>query len=343
MAGKFLFVGAVNEGNDPEGGAIAKNQILTNKLRKEIGKNLVIADTYKDGKFYLRSVRLIFQILFFRNIVFSVSPDALIKISYFNFFLKIKKVIIFVVGGDIHIQLKKYKRLRIFFENSKLIYVETHSLVKELHNVSEKINANYLPNFKKILLVKDIHRCNSEETIRMVFLSRIASNKGIFRAMDLIKYLNKERKFFKTFLLDIYGSLDLNTNEKAEFTERINNDKNISYKGFLDLNSFEGYKKLSEYHFFLFLTDHPGEGFPGVLIDAMIAGVPVIASDWAYNKEILPGSCLIVDLKKCDYPETILNYISRIIHLSDKDYGNIMDGLRNEADKYNIDKLNIIL
>ena len=35
------------------------------------------------------------------------------------------------------------------------------------------------------------------------------------------------------------------------------------------------------------LAVYEGEGFAGTLIDAYSAGVPVIASDWKYNKEIV--------------------------------------------------------
>ena len=37
----------------------------------------------------------------------------------------------------------------------------------------------------------------------------------------------------------------------------------------------------------LFPTYYDGEGFAGTLIDAMAAGVPVIASNWRYNSEII--------------------------------------------------------
>jgi glycosyltransferase involved in cell wall biosynthesis len=37
----------------------------------------------------------------------------------------------------------------------------------------------------------------------------------------------------------------------------------------------------------LFPTYWEGEGFPGVIIDAFIAGLPVIATDWNMNKEII--------------------------------------------------------
>ena len=37
----------------------------------------------------------------------------------------------------------------------------------------------------------------------------------------------------------------------------------------------------------LFPTYYEGEGFAGTIIDAMAAGVPVIASDWKYNTELI--------------------------------------------------------
>ncbi|MBR3289716.1 MAG: glycosyltransferase, partial [Clostridia bacterium] len=44
---------------------------------------------------------------------------------------------------------------------------------------------------------------------------------------------------------------------------------------------------LKRYFALLFPTYYEGEGFAGTLIDAMAAGVPVIASDWRYNAEIV--------------------------------------------------------
>jgi glycosyltransferase involved in cell wall biosynthesis len=37
----------------------------------------------------------------------------------------------------------------------------------------------------------------------------------------------------------------------------------------------------------LFPTYWQGEGFPGAIIDAFVSGVPVIASDWNMNREII--------------------------------------------------------
>ena len=37
----------------------------------------------------------------------------------------------------------------------------------------------------------------------------------------------------------------------------------------------------------LFPTYWKGEGFAGIFIDAFISGVPIIASDWAHNRQFL--------------------------------------------------------
>jgi len=68
----------------------------------------------------------------------------------------------------------------------------------------------------------------------------------------------------------------------------------------------------------LFPTYYEGEGMPGTIIDAFSAGLPVIASDWKYNTEIVSDNTGIIfktgnisDLVRClielaDYPDNII-------------------------------------
>ena len=37
----------------------------------------------------------------------------------------------------------------------------------------------------------------------------------------------------------------------------------------------------------LFSTRYLGEGFPGTILDSYISGIPVIASDWRYNSDLV--------------------------------------------------------
>lgn len=90
-----------------------------------------------------------------------------------------------------------------------------------------------------------------------------------------------ERKINLTF----YGPIQ--EDYKKNFLSQVEMLNNVKYGGFLDLRDEKNYDILSEYDIMLFPTFWEGEGFPGILIDALIAGIPVIASDWNLNKYII--------------------------------------------------------
>ena len=108
---------------------------------------------------------------------------------------------------------------------------------------------------------------------------KIMEEKGCKDILDAADALRDKY----TFSIDFYGKI--NDNFKEYFLNRLS--ENVRYKGFLDLTSDEGYKKLSEYDVMLFPTFWKGEGFAGVFIDAFISGLPIIATDWAHNKAFL--------------------------------------------------------
>lgn len=75
---------------------------------------------------------------------------------------------------------------------------------------------------------------------------------------------------------------------KAEFENKILNHKDVAtYHGVLSATGKETYDELAQYDVMLFPTYWPDEGFPASLVDAFIAGLPVIASDWNQNNEIV--------------------------------------------------------
>jgi glycosyltransferase involved in cell wall biosynthesis len=59
----------------------------------------------------------------------------------------------------------------------------------------------------------------------------------------------------------------------------------ITYCGVADPD--ESVDILKQYYGLLFPTTYFGEGFPGTLIDAFSSGLPVIATDWHCNGEII--------------------------------------------------------
>ena len=115
--------------------------------------------------------------------------------------------------------------------------------------------------------------------------------------MEATRRINKEIGEDK-FLVHFYGKVD--DSYESQFLKAINEIPNAEYKGFLNLADVSNYDVLASYSAMLFPTFWKGEGFPGILIDAMIAGTPVIASEWGYNTEIIDNGTTGVIIKSKD-------------------------------------------
>ena len=87
----------------------------------------------------------------------------------------------------------------------------------------------------------------------------------------------------------------------------------------------------------LFPTYWHGEGFPGVIVDAYVAGLPVIASDWNFNEEFIEDGVTGVVVPTHD-TEALLMAMKR---MSDGGYDldTMSQNCRREASEYDVDKI----
>ena len=115
-------------------------------------------------------------------------------------------------------------------------------------------------------------------------MSRIMKEKGVGEILQCAEHLNS-LLYHDGYAIDFYGRLDESYQE--EFYQIIAKLPNVEYKGVLNLNETSGYEMLASYHAMLFPTFHPSEGIAGAIIDAYIAGVPVITSEWNHNREVV--------------------------------------------------------
>lgn len=333
---KYIFIAGINENNLPRGGAESKNQILLKLLQRRLVGELEYVDMALQNKHPTYNyVSLIFGLIKHRHIIISVGSSALDKLSYLNFYLKQKKITIFIIGGLVDKKLINPRMLKLF-EQANIIYAETKALTNSIRLISDRINVKHLPNFKELLDYTKHKKSNQEKTIKMVFLSRVNRDKGIFRTIEVVKQLNSSH-ISKDFELDIYGPIDLSSTDVEGFKKQCELDF-INYRGYLDLSNPESYTILSQYHFFMFLTSHSGEGFPGVLIDALHAGSIIIASDWKYNNEIIPKTNLLVDLNS-NYYMSIHKYIERILEMKETEYRMLIQKQHNIVRRYDISKI----
>lgn len=293
MNKKIILIGPCGGGSMPNNGASAKNYHLIEFLKNK-GFILQVIDTehWRKNPFIL--IKLLFSIILNPNALFIVAADSMsaYKVITIIYYLPItRSVIYWVIGGSVanwikdrKIRVKPYKKL-------KWIIVEGKKMKETLEGCGFDTNVIYVPNFKNITYQPRLQNTH-KGTMRFIFLSRIIPEKGCNTILDAVEILNSENLDFS---VDFYGPVE--QSYKYEFEYRIKNIPNASYNGFIDLRNQKNYDTLAEYDAMLFPTYWHGEGFPGIIIDAFIAGLPVIASDWNLNADIIENGKTGIILK----------------------------------------------
>lgn len=286
MKTNILFIGALNYPGIATAGDSIKNRLLLDWL-KQYFKRVCYVDTQTWRKNPFILCKLLFFLLFYKidNILVSTSNQSAYRIICFIDALKLKdtKVFYFMIGGYTPIKIKQgFFRVEPFTRLERII-VEADK-VKDLYAEVGLYNTFRVYNFKSTLYRADV-TCPHEGKIKFVFLSRLTELKGIFHILESVKALNSEGIGYR-FEVDFFGAFE-NKEVEYKFTNEISSINNASYKGFLDLSKDSNYEVLASYDALLFPTMHPTEGFPGVIADAAFAGLPVIAANWNYAKELV--------------------------------------------------------
>jgi glycosyltransferase involved in cell wall biosynthesis len=332
---RVLLIGAVNLGHQPSGGEEFKNQILYQKLVEHYSCMLIDTIHWKKSPRVLLDLFLSVFLRKFDSIIISASSLSsyrLIKLLS-CFPSKIGKTSYFVIGGYFPEGLNEGLYKSKYYKGLNKIVVEGQILKNEIISRHFLNNVEVIPNFKKFdFILKDRKLQNHPK--RFVFLSLISEDKGcdtIFGAVEKLNALGLSKEFTFSF----YGKIDVSYKEK--FLKQIGN--NIFYKGYIDIMNEpnESYLELSEYDCLVFPSYYIGEGFPGVLLDSFIAGLPVIASNWNMNKElIVHGINGLVVAAKSDVE--LAHAMEKLI--ADNELLNhLKSNSVNGASKYHIDNL----
>ena len=145
-------------------------------------------------------------------------------------------------------------------------------------------NIVVMPNCKDLKILKPEELVYpTGEPYKLCTFSRVMKEKGIEDAVNVVKEVNEEAGRI-VYTLDIYGQIDSGQaqwfeNLQTTFTDYIN------YRGIVDYD--KSVDVLKNYFALLFPTYYDGEGFAGTILDAMAAGIPIVASNWKYNTEII--------------------------------------------------------
>ena len=213
-----------------------------------------------------------------------------------------------------------------------------HTLV-ESNKMKDQLEAHGIKGVKQVANFKPIHyypkvSLCKDGKIRFVFVSRIMPDKGCDYIVEAAKLLN-EKGQEKNFSIDFYGKIA--DSYKKIFEQKLEILPNVNYNGFLNLRENAGYDRLAEYDVMLFPTYWRGEGFAGVFIDAFIAGLPLIATDWAHNRQFLEEgkTALFIPVHNVKFlVETMQKCIEDNVKINE-----MKAACQQEAEKYNINNV----
>ncbi len=278
MAG-LVFIGGIGK-PDEYGGELSKNKLIISRLRKS-GLKLSVADTYNARRNPLKLWSLPLKVLANPKapVVFSTNFGNIRHISaLITKLYPRRRQILWVIGGVLADKIINNEFKVSDFTCFDTIFVESRSMQRKMESVG-LTSAVYLPNFK------DKSQCGTtcsfeglDTQLRCVFFSRIEPSKGVDIILDA---LESDALKGKNITVDFYG--EIKSVYKKRFEERISKLDNVRYCGKLNFFDGSGQKTLADYHLALFPTYWVSEGFPGVIVDAFFAGLPVLASDWNYN------------------------------------------------------------
>jgi len=241
------------------------------------------------------------------------------------FYILNKKADYIVIGGWLpQYILKTNCWIKKSIERNFRVFVETKDMQLKLKE--SNIMSFVLPNFKNFekLAMESIlkQRPYFPNETKYVYMSRVIKEKGVIDAIAALT-IHAGRDKDKTLIFDIYGTLNKNFEEELRNTIKNIDHRNliVSYKGFTKPEGVQ--ETLIDYDYFIFPTYYEGEGFPGALVDALSTGLPIIASDWKYNGEIVKNNenGFLYEVRNVEKLAKILNYTSS---LEDKAYQRIV-------------------
>ncbi|WP_288278172.1 glycosyltransferase [uncultured Prevotella sp.] len=281
----LIFIGPMDLGKIPKTGDTMKNQLFLDRFR-EVFERVFTVDTM----YWRRCPWVLLKLLLLflhpqTRVVISANPGSadtfiklLKKLPFSN------EIFYWVVGGSFHKMIEEGRFNVETYKWLKGIFVQGQSMVDSLHKQGLD-NVIYVANSKLISHYGNVEKVEDGK-MHFVFLSRVEEYKGcsdIMASVDALNAKGFEDKYDVTF----YGRESEDEEYAIKFKEMVGQRNNVSYKGVLNLRDASNYDVLSSYDMMLFPTYWHGEGFPGIVIDAYISSLPLIASDWNLNKDVI--------------------------------------------------------
>lgn len=190
-------------------------------------------------------------------------------------------IVTVTIGGWLNEFLKNLPLHRRIYMSFKGILVENRLMQKALATTFNRNTIEVIPNFRKKSPKPKPRK--SDGKLKLVFMARINRKKGLAEIAYLCEYI-KTNHYTDRISVDFYGQI--NAEDEDYFrTEIICKYDFTNYGGALQPDKINA--TLVNYDLMLLPTRYFTEGFPGTVLDAYQAGLPVIATRWKHATEFI--------------------------------------------------------
>lgn len=253
-------------------------------------------------------------------------------LNFTNFFFR-RTLYYVVVGGFLPALLRRKPRYLKMLKKYRAFFPETENLKRDMEEVGLE-HVHVLYNLKRLnTLSPDDVKVNQDKNVKVCTFARITKAKGIAYAVEAVKLANE--KLGGNFIhLDMYGICSPSYQET--FDDLLSNNSDFAtYGGVVDFNKTT--EVLKDYFAMLFPTYFHGEGFPGTVIDAYNAALPMIATCWNYNADVIEDGFngILVPIKDA---EAMCDALLKLYNDRELAYKIAMNNLKS-AEKYDADHI----
>ena len=284
----IAVIGRVADGVQLFDGQTVKTRILRDELhRRYPNTQIICVDTYQYKKRFVSVIRdTICAFLKCEHIFVLLSRNGrrfLFPILTGLNSLFHRRMYHDVIGGALPDEVKARPALGKQLDRFEVNWVEFSAMKEALEQLGVT-NAEVLPNFKRLNVLKaDQLPCIEDSPFVLTMFSRVLKEKEMGQAAEAVSEINRRYGSIRV-VLHIYGPVEPDYEEEFQTLLKIHSEA-VFYKGCVPYE--KSVEILRDSFLLLFPSTYQGEGLPGTIIDAFSAGVPVIATDWHFNAELM--------------------------------------------------------